>query len=169
MTQSQTRFTLEDINKIKMKGFDMKLPENTIVMVNKLAQLVGSPEYVRTPVFKKRISNANPNYEAGPRRGEKFGEIKVHLEGDSVPEEFSNLINLISERLSVTLESARLFEDVQRRATQEQITGEITARIRESLDIDSVIRTATQEIGERLGLDNLSIQLDLNSENHPER
>lgn len=72
MTQSQTRFTLEDINKIKLKGFDMKLPENTIAMVNKLAQLVGSPEYVRTPVFKKR--NPNPNHEAGPRRGEKFGE-----------------------------------------------------------------------------------------------
>lgn len=70
-TQSQSRFTLEDINKIKLKGFDMKLPENTVAMVNKLAQLVGSPEYVRTPVFKKRPRS---DYESGPRRGEKFGE-----------------------------------------------------------------------------------------------
>ena len=70
MTNSQTQFTLEDINKIKLKGFDVKLPDETISMVNKLAQLVGSPEYVRTPVFKKRI-----NYDSSqPRRGEKLGE-----------------------------------------------------------------------------------------------
>lgn len=72
MAQSQTRFTLEDINKIKLKGFDVKLPQDTITMVNKLAQLVGSPEYVRTPVFKNRST-----YEsAQPRRGEKLGEIE---------------------------------------------------------------------------------------------
>lgn len=50
---AQTRFTLEDINKIKMKGFDAELPKQSIDLINQLAKLVGSPEYVRTPVFKK--------------------------------------------------------------------------------------------------------------------
>ena len=66
-----TRFTLEDINKIKVKGFDVKLPETTVTMVNKLAQLVGSPEYVRTPVFKNRTRN--DAMMDVPRRGEKLG------------------------------------------------------------------------------------------------
>lgn len=70
MVNSQTRFSLEDINKIKLKGFDVKLPTETINMVNKLAQLVGSPEYVRTPVFKKRSNYDSPH----PRRGEKLGD-----------------------------------------------------------------------------------------------
>ena len=70
MAQSQTRFSLEDINKIKLKGFDVKLPTETITMVNKLAQLVGSPEYVRTPVFKKRSNYDSPH----PRRGDKLGD-----------------------------------------------------------------------------------------------
>lgn len=70
MANSQTRFSLEDINKIKLKGFDVKLPTQTITMVNKLAQLVGSPEYVRTPVFKKRSNYDSPH----PRRGEKLGD-----------------------------------------------------------------------------------------------
>ena len=70
MANSQTQFTLEDINKIKLKGFDVKLPTETITMVNKLAQLVGSPEYVRTPVFKKRS-----NYDSQQiRRGEKVSD-----------------------------------------------------------------------------------------------
>lgn len=72
MAQSQTRFTLDDINKIKLKGFDVKLPQETITMVNKLAQLVGSPEYVRTPVFKKRAYYDTVQ----PRRGEKLGETE---------------------------------------------------------------------------------------------
>lgn len=70
MAQSQTRFTLEDINKIKLKGFDVKLPQDTITMVNKLAQLVGSPEYVRTPVFKKRSNYDSPQIN----RGEKLND-----------------------------------------------------------------------------------------------
>lgn len=72
MAQTQARYTLEDINKIKLKGFDMKLPEATLTMINRLATLVGSPEYVRTPVFKKR-AGANDM----PRRGEKLGEINT--------------------------------------------------------------------------------------------
>lgn len=72
MAQSQTRFSLEEINKIKLKGFDVNLPAETITMVNKLAKLVGSPEYVRTPVFKNRS-----NYDsAQPRRGEKLNETE---------------------------------------------------------------------------------------------
>ena len=73
MANSQTRFSLEDINKIKLKGFDVKLPTETITMVNKLAQLVGSPEYVRTPVFKKRS-----NYDSvQPHRSERSGEHDI--------------------------------------------------------------------------------------------
>lgn len=70
MTNNQTRFTLEDINKIKLKGFDVKLSTETINMVNKLAQLVGSADYVRTPVFKKRS-----NYDSSQvHRGEKLND-----------------------------------------------------------------------------------------------
>lgn len=72
MAQSQTRFSLEEINKIKLKGFDVNLPQQTITLVNKLAKLVGSPEYVRTPVFKNRS-----NHDSGqPRRGEKLNELE---------------------------------------------------------------------------------------------
>tara|TARA_A200000113_G_C8802749_1_gene334665 strand:- start:2 stop:973 length:972 start_codon:yes stop_codon:yes gene_type:complete len=73
MAQTDMQYTLEDINKVKLKGFDIDLPESTLTMINKLATLVGSPEYVRTPVFKKR-SGAQHDL---PRRGEKLGEINT--------------------------------------------------------------------------------------------
>lgn len=48
------RYTLEEVDSIIFNGFDYKLPEETIEMISKLAIQVGSPDYVRTPVFQKR-------------------------------------------------------------------------------------------------------------------
>jgi hypothetical protein len=35
-------------------GFDIKLPEETLVMITELSQQVGSPTYIKTPIFQKR-------------------------------------------------------------------------------------------------------------------
>ena len=52
----------------------------------------------------------------------------------------------LSEQLSVALESALLFKQTQQRAAQEKLVGEVTTRIRESLDIETVLKTAAQEV-----------------------
>ncbi|MBN1667446.1 MAG: hypothetical protein JW862_10165, partial [Anaerolineales bacterium] len=65
---------------------------------------------------------------------------------------------------AIALDSARLNFDTQRRAAREQIASEISARMRETLDVDAVLRTAVQEIGQRLELYDVSIQLDLGTD-----
>jgi len=47
-------YTLETINSIIFDGFDYKLPEKTLEIISSLALQVGSPDYVKTPVFQKR-------------------------------------------------------------------------------------------------------------------
>jgi GAF domain-containing protein len=59
----------------------------------------------------------------------------------------------------VTLERARLHEETQRRAARERLTSEVTARMRETLDMDSVLKTAVREMREALGLHDVMIQL----------
>ena len=49
-----TCYTLNDINNILFQGFDYKLPEETLKIISELALQVGSPDYVKTPVFQKR-------------------------------------------------------------------------------------------------------------------
>lgn len=49
-----TCYTLNDINNILFQGFDFKLPEETLKIISELALQVGSPDYVKTPVFQKR-------------------------------------------------------------------------------------------------------------------
>jgi GAF domain-containing protein/HAMP domain-containing protein len=79
-------------------------------------------------------------------------------------EEEIALLQTWTDQLATALESARLYQDTQRRATQERLVGEITARIRETLDLDTVLKTAAQEIGQSLGLSTLDIQLGTDSD-----
>jgi len=71
--------------------------------------------------------------------------------GEWTPEEVSTL-EALADQLGQALESARLYEDAQRRAAYEQLTGEITARMRSSLDVDTVLQTAVREMRRVLGL-----------------
>jgi GAF domain-containing protein/HAMP domain-containing protein len=78
------------------------------------------------------------------------------------------LIESLTEQLNLALESARLYEDSQRRATQEQLTSEITTRIRETLDLETILETAVNEIGTAMGLSALEVQLGSFSSNDQE-
>jgi hypothetical protein len=57
------------------------------------------------------------------------------------------------------LESARHYRDTQQRALREQMTTEITARIRETLDMDTVLQTAIREIGEKLNIAQVQVRM----------
>ncbi len=57
----------------------------------------------------------------------------------------------VVRQAAVAMQSARLFEQEQRRAQREQVLREIAAKVRGSADVDSIMRTAVQEIGRVLG------------------
>jgi len=75
--------------------------------------------------------------------------------------EESALVDTIAEQFALAADNLRLLEETQRRAAQEQLVGEVTARVRETLDIDVVLQTAVREIGESLGLHDVTIQLEM--------
>jgi GAF domain-containing protein len=63
------------------------------------------------------------------------------------------------EQLNVALEGARLYQDTQRRAAREQLIGQVAGRIRETLDLESMLRTAAGEMRRALDLDRLVVRL----------
>ncbi|MEA3396088.1 MAG: GAF domain-containing protein, partial [Chloroflexota bacterium] len=69
------------------------------------------------------------------------------------------LLETLTEQLGTALESARLYEDARRRATRERLVGEVTARMRETLDLDTVLQTAIREIGEALGIAEVEVRM----------
>jgi hypothetical protein len=69
------------------------------------------------------------------------------------------LVEAVSRQLALALENARLLEDTQRRAAREQLIGDITARMRETLDMETVLKTAIREIGDALGLARVEVRM----------
>ena len=56
----------------------------------------------------------------------------------------------LSEQLFVALESARLYQETQRRAERERLAAQITARMRATNDPQTILQTAVQELRQAL-------------------
>ena len=69
------------------------------------------------------------------------------------------LLQVLTERLGLALEGARLYRDSQRREARERTVGRITSRVRETLDVDTVLKVAVQELRQSLGLPEVVIRL----------
>lgn len=70
-----------------------------------------------------------------------------------------SLLQSVVGQMGAALDSARLFQTTQQAALREQLTGEVTGRIRQTLDIQTVLRTAVQEIQRTLSLPEVVISL----------
>jgi GAF domain-containing protein len=94
-------------------------------------------------------------------RDQILGSIQAQKEDedDEWAKDEVELLGTLVDQLSVALENARLYEDTQRRAEQERITSDISARIRESLDVDTVLQTAVLEMRRALNLEEITIRL----------
>lgn len=74
-------------------------------------------------------------------------------------EEEIALTEAVAEQLALALESARLFEQTQSRARRETLTRQITERIRNAMDVDAMLQTAVQELGQALGAPRVYVRL----------
>lgn len=74
-------------------------------------------------------------------------------------EEDLQLLDQLSLQISSAFEMASSFEQTTRRAEREKKTSEISSRIRETLDIDIILRTAAQEVRQLLGVPEVIVQL----------
>jgi GAF domain-containing protein len=65
--------------------------------------------------------------------------------------------------MAQALESARLFEETQAHAHREALTRRITDRIRDALDVDAMLQTAIEELGQALGASQVLVHLQAGS------
>ncbi len=64
-----------------------------------------------------------------------------------------------ANQVAMTLENARLLIETQRRAAMEQFTSEVSMNIRQTLDMETILRTAIDEIQKVLGVPEVRISL----------
>jgi GAF domain-containing protein len=74
------------------------------------------------------------------------------------PEEI-DLLQAMGEQLNVALEGAQLYRDAQRREARERTIGQVTSSVRQSLEMEVMLRTAAEEIRRALGLEKIVVRL----------
>jgi GAF domain-containing protein len=74
------------------------------------------------------------------------------------------LLEAICAQVGQAVENARLYESVQQREERERLLGQAAARMRESLDVETVLRVAAEEIRSALGLAALGVRLQTDDE-----
>ncbi len=62
-----------------------------------------------------------------------------------------NILEAAAERAALALENARLVESAQRRAARERAIGDISTKIGAVSNLESILQTAVEELGRRIG------------------
>jgi GAF domain-containing protein len=85
-------------------------------------------------------------------RGESIGTLAIQVpDVGQVNDDQMDLIKAVAERVAISAENARLFEETTRRAERERLVTDITAKIRSTNDPDVMIQTALNELKTALG------------------
>lgn len=85
-------------------------------------------------------------------RGETIGTLVIQPpSGDELNQDQIDLIKAVAERVALSAENARLFEETTRRAERERLVSDITGRIRSNTDPQAMIQTAIDELRKALG------------------
>jgi GAF domain-containing protein len=93
-------------------------------------------------------------------RDQVIGVLGLHeVDGRIWTQEDIDIVTGVVEQMGLLLDNARLFEETRSRAGQERKVREISAQMRETLDIETVLRTAVDEIYAALGLEEVVVQL----------
>lgn len=101
-------------------------------------------------------------------RGTRIGTLKISAATESNREWTNDEIAIAqatAERTSLALENARLLLEAQKRAAKERTVGQISAKIGSLVNLENILQTAIQELGNTLPDTDIAIQFQPREKN----
>lgn len=93
-------------------------------------------------------------------RDEVIGQILLEIDRPSLSDDEATLVDSVTTQTAVALENARLLQETERRAVQEQKLNELTTRFSRAQSIEEILRVAAQELGQLPAVAEVAIQLN---------
>lgn len=91
-------------------------------------------------------------------RGETIGMLVVQSPSAAgLNQDQLDLIKAVAERVALSAENARLFEETTRRAERERLVADITGKVRSTNDPQVMIQTAVEELRKALGASRVEV------------
>lgn len=88
-----------------------------------------------------------------------LGAIEWDVSRETYNENTRLLARELADRLAITADNARLFEQSQRQAERERLVNEISAKLTQQTDVSQILQTAIRELGQALHVPETSIRL----------
>lgn len=92
-------------------------------------------------------------------RGEVIGAMEVEIPSDLHSEGIIDMMQAIADRLAISLDNARLFEETQEATAQEQRINEIVSHYQSASTVDDLLQVTLEGLFETLGAEAASIRL----------
>lgn len=92
-------------------------------------------------------------------RGETIGAAEVQFSSEQNPTEARNMLQAVIDRMAFSLENARLFEQAHLAAEREQQINQVSVQLQGMANIEDVLMTAVQTLGEVLQAESGTIRL----------
>lgn len=127
-----------------------------------------NPAYLFTPLGIQNLDNNHSTHKTDnvieiplTLRNNKIGKLKLYRKPSlsQWTEQEISFATEVASRTALVLDNIRLLEETKRRAQREQTISEISNRVRESLDLNTVLKTSAVELQRALNLEEAEIQL----------
>ena len=94
-------------------------------------------------------------------RGQTIGRLRLNAPDRSHiwTDDELLMVRATAERVALALESARLLEEAQKRATRESFLSEVAAKLSTSFQLDSILRDTVEELGQTFKNSTVTFQL----------
>ncbi len=89
----------------------------------------------------------------------QLGQLQLRRADRPWTQSEKDMADSIGQQVALALESARLLEQTRQFVAREQTISSISNRMRQSLDLDAILRTTVHELQSRLGLTEAEIQI----------
>lgn len=99
-------------------------------------------------------------------RGQTLGAVEWEIPANDLNENKLQLAQELANRLALSLDNARLFQESQRAAERERVVNNIAARLTPQTEISDILQTAVREVGQALRAPQVTIRLQRTNGNN---
>lgn len=92
-------------------------------------------------------------------RDQKIGQISLETSNEALNDDDRAFLDAILTQTALALENARLLEETQRRAVQEQKLNDLSTQLSKSSSIEYILQTAARELGQLPMVSEVAVQL----------
>jgi GAF domain-containing protein len=107
------------------------------------------PAIVAPIRLQNQVIGAMEFLESDPQRQRTYTEQELAF------------VQAIADQVAQTAENLRLFDETRQRASREQTVREVTDRLRASVNMEQLLQTATEALGERFGASHVKLRLGI--------